>query len=152
LGGLPATIRPMGVEDFAAVYELGLRCYKVTDSPYNYWSIREVADHLETCPALCFVAEDEGKVVGFALGTDKFEIIEDTAHFEWLAVAPEYRRHGVATRLLEALLEVAERMGKARVAADIASDNPYSQGLARKLGFAEGISVTYFTKELKLRA
>jgi ribosomal protein S18 acetylase RimI-like enzyme len=149
LGELPTIVRPMRVADFAAVYELGLRCYKVTDSPYNYWSIREVADHLETCPELCFVAEDEGKVVGLALGTDTFEIIEDTAHFEWLAVAPEYRRHGLATRLLETLIEVAERMGKARAVADIAADNPYSQGLARKLDFAEGISVTYFTKELE---
>jgi hypothetical protein len=93
-------IRPVQVRDFADVYELGLRSYKLTDSPYNYWSIGEVADH-------------------------------------------------VATRLLQTVVDVAERMGKARVVADIASDNTYSQGLARKLGFSEGISVTYFTKELR---
>ncbi len=138
----------MRVGDFADVYELGRRCYKLTDAPYNYWSIREVADHLETCPELCFVAEDEGKVVGFALGTDSFAIIEDTAHLEWIGVAPEYRRQGHATRLLQTLVDAVERMGKQHVVADISSDNAYSQGLARKLGFTEGLSVTYFTKDL----
>ena len=141
------TIRPMGVQDFAAVYELGLRCYEVTDKPYNYWSIREVADHLETCPQLCFVAEADGTVVGFALGADTFEIIEDTAHLEWIAVAPEYRRHGLATRLLQTMVDTVEGLGKRRVVADVASDNAYSRGLTRKLGFTEGLSVTYFVKE-----
>jgi len=142
-------IRPMQVGDFADVYELGQRSYKLTDKPYNYWTMREVADHLETCPELCFVAETDGKVVGFALGTDTFEIIADTAHLEWIAVDSAYRRHGLATRLLQTVVDVVERMGKARVVADIASDNAFSQGLAHKLGFTEGISVTYFTKELR---
>jgi len=138
----------MHVRDFGDVYELGRRSYKLTDKPYNYWSIREVADHLESCPDLCFVAEHAEKVVGFALGSDTFEIIEDTAHLEWIAVDAGYRRHGLATRLLQTVVEAVERMGKARLVADIANDNPFSQGLARKLGFTEGISVTYFTKEL----
>lgn len=143
------TIRPMRVQDFADVYELGRRCYRVTDAPYNYWSIREVADHLETCPELCYVAEADGRVVGFAIGTDTFEIIEETAHLEWVAVDPDYRRRGLATRLLQALLDVVEELGKRRVVADIASDNRYSRGLAQKLGFREGLSVTYFEKELR---
>jgi ribosomal protein S18 acetylase RimI-like enzyme len=140
------TIRPMEVCDFAPVYELGRRCYTLTDKPYNYWSIREVADHLETNPGLCFVAEVEGCVVGFLLGDASFELIEDTAHLEWLAVDEEYRRRGIGQRLLEAGIAAVERLGKRAVVADIASDNPYSRSLAQKLGFEEGLSVTYFTK------
>lgn len=140
------TIRPMEVRDFAAVYELGLRSYEVTDKPYNYWSLREVADHLQSNPGLCFVAEADGRVVGFLLGDESFEIIEETAHLEWLAVSEEHRRRGVAQRLLEAGVAAVERLGKRAVVADIAADNPYSRGLARKLGFEEGLSVTYFTK------
>src|SRR5687767_6315980 len=118
------TIRPMDVRDFAEVYELGRRSYKVTDKPYNYWSIREVADHLERNPGLCFVAEADGRVVGFILGDETFEIIEDTAHLEWIAVDEQYRRHGIARRLLEAAVAAVERMGKGAVVADIATDNP----------------------------
>lgn len=142
-------IRPMEVRDFAAVYELGLRSYKVTDKPYNYWSIREVADHLERNPSLCFVAEDDGRVVGFLLGDERFEILDDTAHLEWIAVDEAYRRQGLARRLLTEGVAAVERLGKRAVVADVASDNPYSRGLAAKLGFEEGISVTYFTKRLR---
>jgi ribosomal protein S18 acetylase RimI-like enzyme len=139
----------MEVRDFGQVYELGLRCYTVTDKPYNYWSLAEVADHLENSPGLCFVAEGEGRVVGFALGAETFEIIDDTAHLEWIAVAPEARRQGLATRLLETVVGAVTELGKARIVTDIASDNAYSRGLARKLGFEEGLSVTYFTKDLR---
>ena len=146
---METVIRPMTARDVGEVYELGLRCYTVTDKPYNYWSLVEVAEHVETSPRLCFVAEGEGRVVGFALGAETFEIIDDTAHVEWIAVAPEARRQGLATRLLQTAVDAVAELGKARVVADIASDNAYSQGLARKLGFEEGLSVTYFTKELR---
>lgn len=143
------TIRPMEVHDFADVYELGVRSYKVTDKPYNYWSIREVADHLERNPDLCFVAVADDRVVGFVLGDKTFEILEDTAHLEWIAVDERCRRHGIARLLLEEAVEAVERLGKHVVVADIASDNPHSRGLAEKLGFSEGLSVTYFTKRLR---
>jgi ribosomal protein S18 acetylase RimI-like enzyme len=144
-----AKVRSMEVRDFAAVYELGVRSYKVTDKPYNYWSIREVADHLERNPGLCFVAEIDGRVVGFVLGDETFEILEDTAHIEWIAVDAAYRRRGIAQRLLETAVTAVDRLGKKAVVADIAADNPYSRGLAEKLGFEQGLSVTYFTKRLR---
>ena len=146
---MEASIRPMEVRDFAAVYELGTRSYKLTDKPYNYWSIREVADHLEGNPGLCFVAEADGEVVGFVLGDETFEIIEDTAHVEWIAVDERYRRQGIAERLLAEAVAAVERLGKSAVVADVAADNPYSRGLMQKLGFEEGLSVTYFTKRLR---
>jgi ribosomal protein S18 acetylase RimI-like enzyme len=143
------TIRAMRVGDFAQVYELGLRCYDVLDKPYNYWSIREVADHLQQNPGLCFVAEADGAIAGFALADETFELIEDTGHLEWVAVAPEFRRRGVASRLINAAADALRAAGKQRVVADIASDNPASRTMAARLGFTEGISVTYFQKELR---
>lgn len=141
-------VRPMGVADFGEVYELGLRCYDVLDKPYNYWSIREVADHLERNPGVCFVAEADGRVVGFALGDATFELIEDTGHLEWVAVAPDYRRQGIAVRLVERAVEALRETGRRRVVADIASGNEASRAMAARTGFTEGISVTYFVKDL----
>lgn len=146
---MAVTIRPMSVDDFAPVYKLGLRCYNVLDKPYNYWSIREVAAHLEGNPDLCYVAADDGNVVGFALGDRNFEILEKTGHLEWIAVSPEYRRQGIATRLIETIERVFREMGKEQMVTDISSQNAASRSLARKSGFSEGISVTFFVKKLR---
>lgn len=144
-----ATIRRMQVEDLPVVYRLGERCYDVRDKPYNYWSIREVADHLETSPELCFVAEAEGEVVAFALGARRYEILENTGHLEWVAVGPEHRRDTVATRLIEAVVDELRAQGRDDVVADVSSANEASQALFRSAGFEEGISVTFFTRRLR---
>ncbi len=116
---MEATIRSMTVEDFAQVYRLGQECYVVEDKPYNYWSIREVAHHLSAYPELCFVAEDAGRIVGFVLGEKSYEILESTGHLEWIAVAPEYRKHGLATRLIDTIVDVFQQLGRTQVVADV---------------------------------
>jgi ribosomal protein S18 acetylase RimI-like enzyme len=143
-----ANIRRAEIEDLPAVYRLGLRCYDVLDKPYNYWSVREVADHLEGHPDLCFAAESDGEVVGFALGAESYEILEDTGHLEWIAVAPEHRRVGLATRLIETFVEALRATGPKEVVADVSSANEVSRALFARTGWSEGLSVTFFTKRL----
>jgi ribosomal protein S18 acetylase RimI-like enzyme len=138
----------MEVEDVPAVYRLGTRCYRLEDKPYNYWSLREVVDHLDRCPDLCLVAVDGDGVVGFVLGDSSYEALGDVGHLEWIAVAPERRRLGVATQLVEAVLARYRELGKTRVVGDVASDNVHSAALARRHGFVEGPSVTFFVKSL----
>ena len=146
---MTAEIRPMKIEDLPAVYRLGTRCYHVHDKPYNYWSVREVADHVEGSPELCFVAEAGGEVVGFVLGAPSYEILEDTGHLEWLAVDPEHRRGGLATRLVETMVEAVRGLGRRDIVADVSSANEASRGLFARAGFDEGISVTFFTRRLR---
>ena len=141
-------IRSMTVEDLPAVYRLGLECYDVLDKPYNYWTVREVAEHVETEAGLCFVAEAGGEVVGFALGAETYEVLEDVGHLEWLAVAPSHRGAGLATRLIGAVAEALAARGRAEVVADVSSANAASRGLFARAGFEEGISVTFFRRRL----
>jgi N-acetylglutamate synthase len=143
-----ADIRRAEVEDLPAIYRLGLRCYDVLDKPYNYWSVREVADHLEGNPGLCFVAEREGEVVGFVLGAESYEILEETGHLEWIAVAPEARREGLSTRLIETFVDALRKAGRRKVVADVSSANEASRALFARAGWSEGISVTFFPKLL----
>ena len=143
-----AALRPMTVEDLPAVYRLGLLCYDVLDKPYNYWTVNEVADHLENEPGLCFVADHDGEVVGFALAAESYEVLEDTGHLEWIAVAPGHRGEGLATRLIAAVVEALTARGRAEVVADVSSDNAASAALFRRAGFEEGISVTFFRRRL----
>jgi ribosomal protein S18 acetylase RimI-like enzyme len=143
-----AAIRPMRIEDLPAVYRLGTRCYDLHDKPYNYWSVREVADHIEGSPHLCFVAEADGEVVGFALGAPSYEILENTGHLEWVAVDTEHRRDGLATQLIEAVVDALRAPGRQDVVADVSSANEASRTLFARAGFHEGISVTFFTRRL----
>jgi ribosomal protein S18 acetylase RimI-like enzyme len=141
-------IRSMTLDDLPHVYRLGTACYDVRDKPYNYWSIREVADHFEGSPDLCFVADSDGAVVGFALAAPSYEILENTGHLEWVAVAPEHRQSGLATQLIEAVVDRLRARGRQDVVADVSSANEASRGLFRRAGFDEGISVTFFTRRL----
>jgi ribosomal protein S18 acetylase RimI-like enzyme len=142
------TIRRMELEDLPAVYRLGLRCWDVLDKPYNYWSIREVAEHLETEPELSFVAVEDSVVVGFVLGADSYEILEDTGHLEWVAVAPENRGDGLGGRLIETFVEVLRSRGRREVVADVSSKNEASHAVFERAGFHEGIQITFFTRRL----
>ena len=145
----PFSIRPMAVDDFSPVYKLGLRCYNVLDKPYNYWSLREVASHLEGNPDLCFVAESERRVVAFVMGDRQFEILKNTGHLEWIAVDEEFRRQGIASCLIREMEQVFRRLGKEQIVADISSENTVSRAMAQHSGFSKGISVTFFIKKLK---
>jgi ribosomal-protein-alanine N-acetyltransferase len=139
----------MTIEDLPAVYRLGTRCYDVHDKPYNYWTVAEVADHVEGSPELCFVAEADGAVVGFALAAGSYVILEDTGHLEWLAVDPGHRRDGLATRLVETVVEAVRALGRRDIVADVSSANEASRSLFARAGFDEGISVTFFTQRLR---
>jgi ribosomal protein S18 acetylase RimI-like enzyme len=143
-----ATIRRMELDDLPAVYRLGLRCWDVLDKPYNYWSIREVAEHLETEPELSFVAVDDGSVVGFVLGAESYEILDDTGHLEWVAVAPEHRGDGLGGGLIEAFVEALRLRGRTEVVADVSSKNDTSRTVFERAGFHEGIEITFFTRRL----
>ena len=144
-----AAIRPMERRDVDAVYALGLRCYDVDEPPYNYWSRAEVDRHADEGGALCFVAEADGDVVGFLLGDETFETLADAAYLEWAAVAPAWRRRGVAERLLETAVDTARALGRTRAFTDIATGNEPSLRLAQKHGFAERATVAYLVKELR---
>ena len=146
---MAVVIRQAEVEDVAAIYRLGETCYERTDKPYNYWTLREVADHLESAPGLCFVAEADGDVVGFVLAAPSYEVLEETGHLEWVAVAPDQRRTGLAKRLVEAVVDELRSLGCRDVVADVSSVNEASRSLFFDAGFDEGISVTFFTRRLR---
>ncbi len=80
----------MSDEDLEAVHALGQACFPEGDKPHKVWSRAELDRHFRQCRPLCYLAEVEGRVVGFALASPSFEIIDDAGHVEWVAVAPEF--------------------------------------------------------------
>jgi len=64
-------------------------------------------------------AERDGDLVGYSLAV----LIEDEAHLGNLAVHPSARRSGVGQRLLDDLMETAEKRGIVRVTLEVRESN-----------------------------
>jgi ribosomal protein S18 acetylase RimI-like enzyme len=86
---------------------------------------------------LLLVARVEGHVAGMGLLMQPTPaVIHHTAELS-VAVHPDYRRHGVARRLVETLLPAGARRGVELVRAWIASANGAARVLIGGLGFQE---------------
>jgi ribosomal protein S18 acetylase RimI-like enzyme len=138
----------MTLDDVPAVYRLGAACYDCTAIPYVFWTLTEVGHHFESFPDLCVVADADGEVVGFGLAAPSYEVLEGTGHLEWVAVAPEQRREGLARRLVDTLLEALKARGCQTVIADVTGANEPSRRLFERAGFDEGTTITFFRRRL----
>lgn len=78
-----------------------------------------------------YVWVEEGRVVGnVTLSRSKGGYLVSN-----LAVHPDYRRRGIARRLMEAVIEVAEKRSAPWVALEVRRNNRAAKGLYEKLGF-----------------
>ncbi len=121
------TYREARSDDAAQIAGIMARCI---DCP---WTEAQVREEIENVAAPFFVAEADGAVVGFLSGV----CAADECEISDIAVAPEYRRQKVATRLFELL---TERLKAARAATAfllVRADNAPAICLYKKLGFKE---------------
>ena len=63
------------------------------------------------------------------------EAQSDELYIDSLAVNPDYRRQGIAKRLLQESLTKAKQMGISKVGLLVDKDNPYAEQLYKSLGF-----------------
>jgi RimJ/RimL family protein N-acetyltransferase len=82
-----------------------------------------------------FVIERETELVAFLVGFLS-QANPGDAYIHAVAVAPQWRGHGFARLLYERFLEVARRLGRARVRAVTTESNRASLAFHRRLGFA----------------
>ena len=93
------TVRRMRTQDGDAVLRIN---EKITGRPHEaQWESR-IIEHLSANPLGCLVAEEEGTIVGFILGSIRgWEFgIPKTGWIEIVGVAPEFHKKGVAKALI----------------------------------------------------
>jgi ribosomal-protein-alanine N-acetyltransferase len=97
--------------------------------------------------SFCYMARDtEGNVLGFC----SFWRVLDELHINNLAVAPEYRRRGVATALLMFVLREAEKLGARRATLEVRRSNEPARHLYERLGFAAaGVRRAYYSNPVE---
>jgi len=101
-------------------------------------------------PDLSFVAEFNGEVQGFLLARRAYvgEPFSEEAMIHILGVEPDYQRQGIATLMVNALVETCQekRLNAVRIMIDESDDQLKS--LFQHLGFRRGKLVDY-TKKFK---
>ena len=113
------------------------------------WTAKRVIASIRAANVNVLVARANGRIVGFAI----MRYGDDDAHLDLLAVAPAYRRSGVARQLLQWLEKCAVVAGIFKVELEVRSENEGSQLFYERMGYHRLVQLPgyYQGKESALR-
>jgi ribosomal protein S18 acetylase RimI-like enzyme len=146
------TIREMELEDLAAVYALGERLFTADRWPnlYRTWDEYELVGIFSSDGDTCLVAEQDDKVVGFALGTmiDKRNSAWVYGYLLWLGVNPAIKGQGVGQRLVKRLTNLFIGFGARMMLVDTDGDNKKAIEFFERQGFGNPQHHVYMSRNL----
>jgi len=141
-GGTKVTVRPMGREDrakvaafFQSLPEGDLRALK--DNVRDPWIIDQWVQQLNYDRVLPLLAEVDGRVIADASLHRRREGWRRHLGGVRVAVDPAYRQKGLASLLIDELIDIATREGLERLYAEIPGENAAAIETFRKRGFEE---------------
>jgi ribosomal-protein-alanine N-acetyltransferase len=94
-------------------------------------------------PAKFLVAEADGKIVGTTIINNRGK----SGYISSVMVHPDYRRKGIATRLMTNALNYVRRRKKARAVLHVDSTNASARSVYVRLGFKAFEHLSYFVRE-----
>jgi len=145
-------IREMTFNDLRAVFELGTRLFTPERWPtlYRAWDEYEIVQLFGSDGEFCLVAEVEGRIVGFALGTMMKKPRSSWRYgwLLWLGVSRRMKHRGIGTRLMNQLTERFIDAGARMMLVDTDDENHDALALFRKLGFGDEMKHVYLSKNL----
>ena len=136
-------IRKMTIEDYEQVYDLWLSCKGMGLNDLDD-SKEGISVFLDRNPETCFVAEDEGKLIGVVLsGHDGRR-----GYIYHTAVHPGQRHKGIGTKLVDAALASLKSLGINKTALVVFSRNKDGNAFWEKYGFTPREDLVYRNKAL----
>ena len=106
------------------------------------WSLAMFVLELSKPSGICLAAEVERELVGYLI-CSRYDTVW---HVMNVAVDPEHRRRGIATRMLEALFEMTEHDGRRGYTLEVRVSNLGAVDLYERLGFERrGVRRGYYT-------
>ena len=97
------------------------------------WNVCRIEAAIRSDATNVAVVHERGEVIGFGI----MQYGEQTAHLALLAVHPNYRRRGLAARLMAWLEKCADTAGIERIVCEARSDNPTAIAFYQKLGYVQ---------------
>jgi ribosomal-protein-alanine N-acetyltransferase len=108
------------------------------------WSSRFFLEELQVPCARSFLAEINGKIVGYVL----FWLLPEEVDIHNIAVHSDFRRHGIGQALLQRVLEQARKRNSSRVTLEVRISNIVAQRLYQSVGFmAKGVRKGYYSDD-----
>ncbi len=133
----------MSVDDYNAVYNLWLSCsgMGLNDLDDSEEGIRKF---LERNPETCFVAENDGMVIGVIIaGNDGRR-----GYIYHTAVNPLFRGRGIGRKLVESAMNALKEAGINKVALVVFGRNKDGNEFWEKMGFTVREDLTYRNKTI----
>lgn len=136
-------IRVMTIEDYDAVYDLWIHTpgmgLNTTDD-----SAEGIAAYLRRNPTTCFVAEENGEILGVILsGHDGRR-----GYIHHTAVRESAQRQGIGSKLVEAALDALHAEGIRKVALVVFKRNEKGNAFWEKQGFTQREDLVYRNRAL----
>ena len=139
-------IRTMTQDDVPEVYTIGREAAELKASTTDvFWSEEVLASWVVSGEPM-LVAEAEGAVVGFQL--TQFHAPTKTGYLSDIAIHPDWRRHGIGSRLVEEALAQLQQQGANYVYGLTKLENEKIHALLEKFGFIKGNAFYWFEKHL----
>lgn len=117
----------MNLQDAPAIAQLEIACFS------DPWSEKSIASEVENPLSYWLVADDNGTIAGY-VGSQS---VLDGADMMNLAVAPAYRRKGIAQALVNALAEHLQGNGVIALLLEVRVSNEPAIALYEKMGFEQ---------------
>ncbi len=136
---MPITIEPMVPADLPSVVAIEEASFT------QPWSHQSFQSELANNQLAAYLVS---RVDGIIAGYGGVWVILDEAHITTLSVEQHYRRQGIASKLLEALIEKSCSMGANRISLEVRPSNHAARRLYEKFGFSvKGVRKHYYFNE-----
>jgi len=146
-------IRTAAIDDLAAIFHLGEKVFTSQEfsNLYRTWDEYEVTHLFNSESEYVLVAEADGQVIGFAMGTviEKARSAWNYGHLLWLGVDPDYARQGIASLLFDRFREIMEEAGIRMLMVDTQADNTPAVKFFQRKGFENPTEHVYLTLNLQ---
>lgn len=105
------------------------------------WSINSISSELDNRLSLWLVAVEEDRVIGY-VGSQT--VLGETDMMN-IAIHPDHRKRGIATALIESLIQKLTEQGSHSLMLEVRASNEPAKSLYAKIGFiAVGIRKNYY--------
>lgn len=145
-------IREMELEDLPKVYALGEKLFTAELWPnlYRTWDEYELVEFFASAQEYCYVAESDGRIVGFILGTviEKRHSAWNYGWVVWLGVSPRYKGQGLGRRLVDKLTDIFIEDGVRILLVDTDAKNQNAIEFFERMGFGSKNHHVYMTRNL----